>query len=99
MVVAELAGRVPEWQRGLEGFEMTESMIVNGWIRQGEVKGELAQARRKLLRLVDRKFAGLVSPEVTRVLSEQESLEVLDLWFDEAIVAKTVEDFTAVLRR
>ena len=70
-------------------------MIVNGWIRQGE----LIQPRQKLLRLVGRKFAGIVPQEVTRVLGEQESLEVLDLWFDEAIAAESMEGFTAVLRR
>jgi len=99
MVFAELAGRVPEWQRGLEDFEMTESMIVNGWIRQGEVKGKLSQVCHDLLRLLDRKFAGLVPAEVARAIREQESLEVLDLWFDEAISANTMEEFMAVLRR
>ena len=99
MVFAELAGRVPEWQRGLEGLEMTESMIVNGWIRQGEVKGLLTQSRQKLLRLVERKFVGLVPAEIARAINQQESLEILDLWFDEAIAANTIEDFIAVSRR
>ena len=78
---------------------MTESMIVNGWIRQGEVKGQLASHRQKLLRLLERKFAGLVPAEIARAISQQESLEVLDLWFDEAISAITMEEFIAASRR
>ena len=99
MVFAELAGRVPEWQRGLEGFEMTESKIVNEWIRQGEVKGLLAQGRQKLLRLVERKFTGLVPDNVVSLINQQDSLDVLDLWFDEAISAQSIEDFLAALRQ
>ena len=99
MVFAELAGRVPEWRRGLEGFEMTESMIVNEWIRQGEVKGELAQGRQKLLRLVERRFPGVVPKEVVRVITQQDSLALLDVWFDEAITANSIDEFTAVLRQ
>ena len=99
MVFAELAGRVPEWQRGLEGFEMTESMIVNGWIRQGEVKGKLASHRQILLRLLERKFPGLVPQDIARFINQQESLEVLNLWIDEVASSNTIEEFIAVSRR
>ena len=78
---------------------MTESMIVNGWIHQGEVKGKQSQARHVLLRILDRKFIGLVPQEVARFINQQESLEVLDIWTDEAVSANTMEEFTAVLRR
>ena len=78
---------------------MTESKIVNEWIRQGEVKGKLSQARKSLLRLLERKFARLVPQEVARFINQQESLQVFDRWIDEAIAAKTVEEFTAALRR
>jgi hypothetical protein len=99
MVFAELAGRVPEWRRGLEGFEMTESMIVNEWIRQGEVRGLLSANRQTLLRILERKFAGVIPSEVARVINQQESLELLVLWIDEAISANSIDEFTAVLRR
>jgi hypothetical protein len=35
------AARRIEWNCGLEGFEMTESQVVNEWISQGEVKGRV----------------------------------------------------------
>jgi len=78
---------------------MTESMIVNEWIRQGEVRGQLSGARRILLRLLERKFAGLMPQELARAISEQGSLEVLDLWFDDALTANTMEEFIAASRR
>lgn len=78
---------------------MTESMIVNEWIRQGDARGQLSGARRSLIRLVERKFTGSVPAEVVRVITQQESLELLDLWFDEALSANSIEQFTAVLRR
>lgn len=32
LVFAELAGRYAAWERGLEGFDMTESNVVNRWV-------------------------------------------------------------------
>ena len=78
---------------------MTESMIVNEWIRQGEVRGLLSANRQTLLRILERKFAGVIPSEVARVINQQESLELLGLWIDEAISANSLEEFTAVLRR
>ncbi len=78
---------------------MTESEVVNEWISQGEVKGQLKERRQKLLRLLQRKFPGLVPEEVSHLVGRQESLPVLDDWFDAAISAATIQDFLAALRR
>ena len=52
LVFAELVGRRVGWKRGLEGFDMTESQVVNEWISQGEARGRLQQQRQNVLKLL-----------------------------------------------
>ena len=99
MVFAELAGSVPAWRRGLEGFDMTESQVVNEWMSQGEARGTLKAHRQNLIELLQGRFPAAVPEEVVRLINEQESLEMLRLWFRAAVQAFTFEHFMAVLRR
>jgi len=99
LVFAELAGRVPAWKRGLEGFEMTESQVVNEWISQGKTEGKLEERRQNLLLVLQGKFPGQVSEEVSRLIFQQESLELLADWFAAAITVASMPDFIAMLRQ
>jgi len=99
LVFAELASRRVEWHRGLEGFEMTESQVVNEWISQGEAKGQLTERRHNLLKLLNKRFPGAVPDDVTRLINEQESLGVLGDWFDAAAGAYTFQQFMDVLKK
>ncbi len=96
---AELVGRRVEWNRGLEGFEMTESQVVNDWISQGEAKGKLTERRQKLLEALSLRFPSSTLDDVVRIINEQESLTLLDDWFRAALRADTFEQFMAVLKR
>lgn len=99
LVFAELVDRRPTWVRGLEGFEMTESQIVNEWIGQGVVKGELAARRQTLLELLDGRFPGAVPADVTQLIRQQDSLELLHDWFRAAVRAYSFDQFLEVLKR
>ena len=99
LVFAELAGRRVEWGRGLEGFVMTESEVVNEWISQGKAKGKLAERRQNLLKLLAKRFPSAVPDDVVRLVNEQESLDILGHWFDAAAEAYTFQQFLDVLRR
>lgn len=99
LVFAELAGRAIIWNRALEDFDMTESQVVNDWISKGEAKGELRKEQQLLLRLLNKRFPGAVPPEVAKLISEQESLDLLNHWFDAAASAVTYDEFFAVLKR
>jgi hypothetical protein len=95
LVLAELVGRRIEWKRGLEGFEMTESQVVNEWISQGEVKA----SRQKLLKVLAVRFPGAGTEEITRLVNDQDSLSLLDDWFLAALQAGTFEQFLEVLKK
>ncbi len=99
LIFAELVGRRVEWKRGLEGFEMTESQVVNEWMSQGAAKGQLMERRRNLLEFLTLRFPGSVPDEVRRLINEQESLPLLDDWFRAAVRAYTFEQFLDVLKR
>jgi len=98
LVFAELAGRLPAWKRCLEGFEMTESQVANEWISRGETKGMLKKGREDLIQLLKRRFPGMVSDDIVKVINEQESLDLLNDWFTAAIDVGSIEGFLAVLR-
>jgi hypothetical protein len=98
LVFAELAGRVPAWKRGLEGFEMIESQIANEWISKGETKGMLKKGREDLIQVLKRRFPGMVSDDLVKVVNEQESLDLLNDWFTAALDVDSIEKFIAVQR-
>lgn len=66
------------WKRQLEGFEMTESQVVNEWISQGEAQGELKASRQKLLEAITLRFPGCAPADVIRLINQQESIPMLD---------------------
>jgi hypothetical protein len=99
LVFAELVGRRIEWTRGLEGFEMTESQVVNEWISKGEAQGKLSTQRQVLLELLEGRFPGAVPDDVVRLIQHQEGLELLHDWFKAAVRAYSFEQFLAVLKK
>jgi hypothetical protein len=74
-------------------LELTESQVVNEWISQGEARGRLAERRQSVVRLLTKRFPGAVPYDVIRLINEQESLELLDDWFD------TAADYTTASAR
>jgi hypothetical protein len=99
LVFAELAGRRIEWKRELEGFEMTESQVVNEWIAEAEVKAILRTRRQDLLELLEVRFPGQAPTEVVQLIQQQDSQDLLNDWFKAALRALTWEQFLAVLKR
>jgi hypothetical protein len=99
MIFAELAGCRPAWQRGLEGFEMTESQVVKEWINQGRAQGNLERQRQDLLELLEGKFPGAVPNDVAQLIQQQDSQNLLHDWFKAAVRVATFEQFLAVLKK
>jgi hypothetical protein len=95
LVFAELVGRRAEWQRGLEGFEMTESQVVNEWISQGMLK----EGRQNLLEALEGRFPGAAPSDVVRLIQQQDSLELLHDWFKAAVRVTTFAQFLDVLKK
>jgi len=85
---------MPVWRQGLEGFEMTESQVVNEWMS----KGRLEERRQKLLEALEMRFPGEVPNEVAQLVNQQESLTLLDDWFRAALRVSTFAQFLAVLK-
>jgi hypothetical protein len=85
LVFTDLVGWRAEWKRGLEGFEMTESQVVNEWIDQGEVKGTIKTSRRVLLKILNTRFPGALTEDVQQLIQHQDSKEVLENWLDTAL--------------
>jgi hypothetical protein len=98
LVFAGLVGRAVAWKQALEGFDMTESEVVNEWIEEAVNKKGLEDARRFLMKLLRQRFAGPVPPEVIETINAQPSQSMLEHWFDQAGQVATMADFIQVLR-
>ena len=99
LVFTDLAGWRAEWKRELEDFEMTESQVVNEWISKGDIEGQLKQSRRKLLKLLERRFPGALNNDLRELIQHQDSLELLDEWFDAAMPESPFEYFLDVIKQ
>jgi hypothetical protein len=93
-----LAGRYAAWEKALEGFDMTESKVVNSWIDEAVRQRDLDNARRFLIRLLNKRFAGQVPADVMEAINAQPSLTMLEDWFDQASQVASLADFIRVLR-
>jgi len=95
---AELAGRAVIWERGLEGFIMTESTLVKKWIAQGEARGSLQTLQNVVIDLLEANLAEPPPAEIVQLVKEQESMDLLRIWTLAASKARTLEEFTRTLR-
>lgn len=98
LVFAELAGRFVAWEKALEGFDMTESKVVNSWIEDAVRERDLDNARRFLLRLLNKRFPCQVPPDVVEAINAQPSLPMLEDWFDSASQIGSMAEFIRLLR-
>jgi hypothetical protein len=99
LVFAELIGRYAAWAKGLEGYDMTESNVVNRWIEEACSQARIEEARENLVRVLRRRFPAVLTEDVTAAIAAQPSLDLLHDWFDAAITAFSADEFLAVLRR
>jgi hypothetical protein len=99
LVFAELVGCLPAWQKGLEGWDMTESMLVNRWTEEARREARLLTRREDVLEVVQTRFPGAIPAEIVDLIRRQESEELLKEWFQAALKAPSAEEFLAVVRR
>jgi hypothetical protein len=78
---------------------MTESQVVQRWTEEARREGELRATRKRLLQVLHTRFPGVVPTEVEEMVNHQDSMAVLDEWFQAALAAFSMESFVAVLRR
>ncbi len=99
LTFAELGGCLAAWETALEGWDMTESKVVNRWIDEAEREARIAMSRKRLLQLVQSRFPGALPPEVVDLMGRQDSEDMLEEWFQAALSAPSAEEFLAVVRR
>jgi hypothetical protein len=99
LVFAQLAGRVPEWRKGLEGWNVGESQIANEWRAEGEVKGVLKTWRASVLGALEVRLGIGPPPDIVRAVEAIDSVEELSRWFKAAVAATSLEAFLSAVRR
>jgi hypothetical protein len=99
LIFAELVGRYAAWEKALEGLDMTESMVVNSWIKEACEQNSLEKGREYLIRVLRRRFPTVLTDDVLKAINEQPSLDLLNNWFEVALSAFSADEFLAALRR
>ena len=64
---------------------MTESMVVNRWIREAQDQTNLDAAKKYLTMVLDTRFPGEASKELHDTIEEQPSTSLLDEWLAHAL--------------
>ncbi len=90
---AELTGCDAVWRKELEGWQVEESRVVNEWITKAEAKAEVKATRRNFMAVVENRFPGGVSTELTAAVEQQSDLKELSRW---VVVAATAADLGQV---
>ena len=99
LILSELARVQPAWQQGLkEESIMGESSIMNAMRKIGADQARLTMKRKWVGDLLDGRFPGQAPEEVKRLISQQDSEAMLDVWFASLARAGSYAEFDAVLR-
>jgi hypothetical protein len=85
---AEKAGCDPAWDKALEGWNMTKSIVVERWMNMGGLRAK----KETLLRVARKKFAPLPEEVATAIEAATES-DKLDAWAEVAALVATLDDF------
>jgi hypothetical protein len=99
LVFAELAKELVNWQRALEGFEMQESTVIQGWINRGVQKGAIEQQRRDLLGFISARFEDPVPEPIRLAIEGTNDPTILTQWIKAAATATTLAEFRATMRQ
>ena len=99
LVFAELAGCRPAWQEALENWDMKESQLVLEWTAEAKLAGKVEARQESLLQVLDSRFPGAVPSEVRELIAKQNSLQMLDDWFQTALQTLSIDSFRAHVMR
>jgi hypothetical protein len=94
LVFADLAGQAPEWKRGMEGWNMGESQVVNEWRMEGRVR----EKRADVLRALELRFRTTVPPDLLAAAQSLTTLDELSRWFDASLTANSLDEFRAAVQ-
>jgi hypothetical protein len=110
LVFAELAGCREIWKQALEGWSVEQSQQVLEWqaearkqgkaegITEGEAKGIAEGIAESVLRLLERRFAKPVPPDVAAKIRATTNLGQLDQWFDAAFDVRSLAKFRCLVQ-
>jgi hypothetical protein len=99
LIFADLAGRKPEWQKGLEGLGVNESSVLREARQEGGREADVKRSRDLLIRVLRSHFPGEVTPAVQQRIEVQNDPTELSRWFDLALEAGSIEAFEAKISR
>jgi hypothetical protein len=78
---------------------MTESEVVNEWIRIGMARGRLEASRESLLMTLEGRFPGATPADLVRRIQQHDNADLLHDWFLAALRASSFEQFLDVLKK
>jgi hypothetical protein len=93
LVFAELVGRREIWARALEGWNMRESVVVEGWREEGRQEGEMARLRKDVLRALALRFRITVPSDIEASVKALTDRDELSRWFDATQTSDNLDAF------
>jgi hypothetical protein len=84
-------------QQGLEGQEMLESQVINGWMERGRIQGMVNAGRANLLKVLRAYLPEPVPESVRLAIEGTNDPDTLDRWLDAALEVQNWAEFRAAM--
>lgn len=81
----------------MDGLQLTESEVVNEWIRLGYERSLVPTRRESLLLVLDERFPNALSDQERAAIEHENRADVLRNWFRVSVRARTFDEFRAAL--
>jgi hypothetical protein len=85
VLLADLAGRAPEWKRELEGWNVRQSQVANEW------RAEIL--RDAVLRALELRCRTPAPPDLEATIQQMLDLDELRRWHEAAVLSESLDEF------
>jgi hypothetical protein len=97
LVFADLVDRFDVWKKGLEGWNVERSRVTLEWEEHAAAREHLRTVRSKLLRVLQVRFGESLPTDIVHTIEGQEAPDVLDRWFDQALVINSLDEMRSAI--
>lgn len=98
LIFAELSKKLVLWQKALEGWEMIESQLILGWLKQGKEEGRVETSRADLQEVIRARLHDPIPEDLFLAIEGSNDLAILNRWFKLALRVNDIGELRQVMK-
>jgi hypothetical protein len=99
LIFAELSKKLVLWQKALEGWEMVESQLILGWLKQGNEQGRVENARANVLQVIAVRLEDPVPEDLMLAIEGTNDPSILSEWLVVAATSKSIGELRKAMKK